>query len=626
MGSISQFAISDLFPVLAANFSRSLRRGGCETLALAGLSLSLLFLCGTSSTATAQCVASFREIKFPDGSARVKNYVCKSEGSAKPDIKVEFDRLSEAAAGSLIQGVSYPDLERAFGKVRVVNNAVATEAKKLFDEFGTKSLDATCYAFQVASATGGKQYQSNADDNCGERPMWYLTFPDRENLTSIQFPLPAEVEYYRANTDWPKGYSFSYKGGEYCEGTSPILCTFIWRPARPEDLANFEANQAAYNKALGLDDYTLEPTEQDAAEAAPQASEAAETTDTWANAPKRYFSLVNYLTRDGFPDDFLFITGEASECGGGVDFSIHIRQMMLDIAFIQNISNKPLSIEGLLGSEVQATNLRAAAAGASGTADRIALADGEIKPGETIAVPLAVSFVMSDSLKSQFGDLSEAAKTFKRIQSTAPGSIFELKDDGDETAAVIRKVRESFGAPTAPKPATYMYGPEVALKGLVVAGRPVVFDQASRNFMQLTAGEGYGSCPYLYAWDDGHNAWVRHGKVIDAANSKDKEMTETKTFDGFRSKFRLAEEELEVSYIDHVKLEVELRDGTGMTLRPDLKAMSTQDERYATIKAGDRIEFSFALPPTINAEDVKHSTLAITGYYRRYSDLLMARQ
>ena len=57
------------------------------------------------------------------------------------------------------------------------------------------------------------------------------------------------------------------------------------------------------------------------------------------------------------------------------------------------------------------------------------------------------------------------------------------------------------------------------------------------------------------------NAWVRHGKVIDKANSKDKEMTETKTFSGFRSKFRLAEEELEVSYIDHVKLEVELKDG-----------------------------------------------------------------
>ena len=105
---------------------------------LLGFALAFLFICATISPASAQCVASFREIKFPDGSARVKNYVCKSEGSAKPDIRVEFDRLSEAAAGNLIEGEPYPELDKAFGKVRLVNNAVAVETKKLFDDFGVK--------------------------------------------------------------------------------------------------------------------------------------------------------------------------------------------------------------------------------------------------------------------------------------------------------------------------------------------------------------------------------------------------------------------------------------------------------------------------------------------------------
>jgi hypothetical protein len=341
---------------------------------------------------------------------------------------------------------------------------------------------------------------------------------------------------------------------------------------------------------------------------------------------KRYFDLITYLTRDGMPDDFLFVTGAATECGGGIDFSLHIRQMIFDIAFVQNISDKPVSIEGLLGSEVPAAGLRSAGSGASGAVGQIALSSGEIRPGETIAVPLAISFIMADSLKEPFRDQAGAAKTFKAIEAAKPGTVFELKDEGGDTPVVVRKTRESFAPPTAPKPATYAFGPELQLSGLVMDGKQLVFDQASRNFMQLTAGEGYGSCPYLYAWDEGHSAWVRHGKVIHQANNKDKEMTETKTFSGFRSKYRLAEEELEVSYIDSVKLEVELKDGTGMTLRPDFEAMNAQDGRYATIKAGDRIEFSFALPPTIKAEDVKQSTLAVTGYYRRYSDLLMARQ
>ena len=584
-----------------------------------------ILVAATISPARAQCVASFREIKFADGSARVKNYVCKSEGAAKPDIRVEFDRLSEAAAGNLIQGEPYPELDKAFGKVRVVNNTVAAEAKKLFDRFGVKSLEETCYAFQIASAAGGKGYESNADNNCGKRAMWYITFPDREDLTTLNFPLPADVAYYQANSDWPHGYSFFYKGGEYCEGeTSLIYCTLLWRPANAADIANYEANQAAYDKVLGLDNYTPEQAAEDVAsgESADFSDKADANNDIWANAPKRYFSLVTYLTRDGFPADFLFVTGQASECGGGIDFSIHIRQMVLDVAFIQNTSGKSISLDGLLGSETTATNLRVAAA--AGAISPLALASGEIKPGETVAVPLAISLVMADSLKKEFGNPAEAAKTYKRVQSGP--AVVELKDDTADPPVVVKKARESFGPPTAPKPTTYFYGPEIALKGLVVGGKQIVFDQASRNFLQLTAGEGYGSCPYLFSWDDGDKAWVRHGKVIDAANNKDKEMTETMSFDGFRSKFRLAEEELEVSYIDHVKLEIELKGGSGMTLAPDFAGMRAKDGDYATIKAGDRIEFSFALPPSVKPDDVKRSTLAITGYYRRYSDLFMARQ
>src|ERR1700730_4557825 len=202
-----------------------------------------------------------------------------------------------------------------------------------------------------------------------------------------------------------------------------------------------------------------------------------------------------------------------------------------------------------------------------------------------MAVPLSISFIMADSLKEPFRDQAGAAKTFRAIEVAKPGTVFELKDESGDTPVAVRKTRESFAPPTAPKPATYAFGPELRLSGLVMGGKQLVFDQASRNFMQLTAGEGYGSCPYLYAWDDGQNVWVRHGKIIHAANSKDKEITEAKTFPGFKPKFQLAEEELEGAYTDRGGLEVELNDGTGMTLRPNLDLISAQDGRYATIKA-----------------------------------------
>jgi len=598
-----------------------------QGLTLAVALLALLCLCSISSTATAECLASFREIKFADGSARVKNYVCRTEGAAKPEIRIEFDRLSEAAAGSLLQGTPYPDLERLFGNARVIQNAVAGETKKLFDEFGIKRVGADCTALLINAAAGGKEYRQGGgkwdegptDENstCGDWTRWYL------GPSWIEMPLPADVERYRKTDEWPGGYDFHYGSDDDCWKDSPIACTRIWRLARPADLANFVQNQI---QAWIANDRDADSEIRTAQQLAQTIAADENDPDTPQYDRKRYFALIDYLTRGGWPNDFLIISGYIGrgDCEGcDLTLSLDVRELILDVAFVQNISDRPVSIDGLLGSEGGNTQLRPVTIGATSTeGERIAPAEGHIQlqPGETIAVPLAISFVMDESIKEAFGDQRKAEKIFKRIREAKPRHVFTM------ASCSIRKVRESFGAPKVLKPATYAFGPELRLGGLVMDGKSIVFDQASRNFMKLTMVPEFGSCPYLYAWDDGQNVWVRHGKVIHAANSKDKEGTDTIAFPGFRSKFRLAEEEPEVSYINQVKLEVELKDGTGMTLRPDFEAMSAQDQRYATIKAGDRIEFSFALPPTVSAADVKQSTLAVTGYYRRYSDLLMARQ
>ncbi|MGZ8399760.1 MAG: hypothetical protein ACXWVI_00435 [Methyloceanibacter sp.] len=553
---------------------------------------------GASPSRAEQCVASFREIEFPDGSARVKNYVCKTDGSSEPQVRVEFDRLSEAAAGSLIQGEPYPDMERAFGKVRLVNNAVAAETKKIFDQFGIKKVvDYLCYSFQVSTAAGGTGYEVSG--GCGEqRTLWFL------KQGNIEMPLIPDVERYRASTQWPASYNFTYS--ECTSELDPIGCTSLWRAARPKDFANYSQNMVAYNRMLDL--------EADSSDEIVQADNSGEMAPEYEDSLK-YFALVDYLTGGNWPDDFVIISGRFAGCAE-IEFLLEARELILDVAFLQNLSDRPVSIDGLLGSEVEEGQLRKKASAGTTSTGRISLATEQLQPGETIAVPLAISFVADE-----FGDQAESEKVFKRIQASKSGAIFQQRPSGP-----IRKVRESFDPPKAFKPATYMFGPELRLSGLVMDGKSIVFDQASRNFMQLASFTEEGSCPYLYSWDDGLKTWVHHGKVIHVANGKDKEATETRQFEGFRAKFRLAEEELELSYIDHVKLEIELKDGGGMTLAPDFAAMNAKDGSYATIKAGDRIEFSFALPPSLKPEDVKQSTLAITGYYRRYSDLLMAQQ
>jgi hypothetical protein len=478
-------------------------------------------LCSSNGTATASCLASFREIKFPDGSARVKNYVCQTEDTAKPEIRVEFDRLSEAAAGSLVQGTPDPDLERAFGNVRVVQNAVAAGAKKIFDEFGIKKMggEGSCFSFLVSAAAGGTQYEGGetryeASGACQEqRTFWSLS-------SSVgEMPLVADLKQYERSSDWPEGYNFFY-GDCFSE---PIGCTLLWRAARPADIVNFDQNKIAYEQMFGLAAGTPEGLTPE------QIAEWNNEEDKLEYNRKRYFALSNYLTHGDWPSDFLIITGSFEDCSSG--FSLYVRQLILDVAFIQNVSESPVSIDGLLGTEAASTQLRPVTPGATAIkGERVALTEGQIQPGETIAVPLAISVVVEDSLKEMFGDQRNADKTFKQIRAAKPGTVFQTSS-GEST---IRKARESFGPPKIPKPATYAFGPELRLTGLVMDGKSIIFDQASRNFMRLTSYEEGASCPYLYAWDDGHRAWVRHGKIIHAANSKDKKTTEKITFSGFR--------------------------------------------------------------------------------------------
>ena len=56
-------------------------------------------------------------------------------------IRGEFHRLSEAAAGSLINQTPYLELQKVIGSPRVLPNAVQAETKHLFDKFATKETN-----------------------------------------------------------------------------------------------------------------------------------------------------------------------------------------------------------------------------------------------------------------------------------------------------------------------------------------------------------------------------------------------------------------------------------------------------------------------------------------------------
>jgi hypothetical protein len=196
---------------------------------------------------------------------------------------------------------------------------------------------------------------------------------------------------------------------------------------------------------------------------------------------------------------------------------------------------------------------------------------------------------------------------------------------GKNDTYVIRKAKESFKPPTYPRYSDFAFGPEWALAGLSISGDKILFETASPNFIQLTAGSGVGSCPILYAWDGSERMWIRHGKVIHQADTRDHQMSETVEFDGLVHRFRIVEEELERATLDAVNLELELASGFKITLLPENKMLHVIDGDALELLANEEVEIVFPLPGDLNHDEVVRSRLTITGYYDRYPTLLRTR-
>src|SRR5262249_41031848 len=125
------------------------------------------------------------------------------------------------------------------------------------------------------------------------------------------------------------------------------------------------------------------------------------------------------------------------------------------------------------------------------------------------------------------------------------------------------------------------------------------------------------SCPYLYAWSDRENAWTSYGKVLHVAEGRQRESIEQVKLKELATRFRLAEEEPENAFIDHIQLRLETTDGTIFALTPDVPELSRRDNNYANIPAYKSIEFTFILPDWLDRASVRQSTLILTGYYER---------
>jgi hypothetical protein len=159
-----------------------------------------------------------------------------------------------------------------------------------------------------------------------------------------------------------------------------------------------------------------------------------------------------------------------------------------------------------------------------------------------------------------------------------------------------------------------------------MAGEKLSFTEPVRDDIRFTVAGGAGSCPVLYSWSEPYGRWERHGKIIHAALTQANRQSETVRFNGWVSRFLIAEEELEITHLHEVRAVIRLQDGTIRDLVPERTGRrASSDGRPITLLSGDEAEFRLTLPDGLAAEMVAETRLVINGYYERYSALLASK-
>jgi hypothetical protein len=528
-----------------------------------------------STAALADCRLDPREVHFAsDSAARLKSYACTLQGTGSAGgINVEFYDFTVQSASMIASGHPPSAVSPILGSFNTIKTKTLDQFKSLVDRYGISlSFDDGA----SASVDVGAKNSSSANNEVGKfntvRIDYEFEYPAIEQVQLEKHVIPDRMSIFYAKSD---GFKES----------SPHA--IFWRYATLQDIADLPANARAKKSNINPDGFFW--------------MDGASTSPTSYN---KYLGLLRYLSGgEELPEGFLILYGffgsnpQFDNCGDIWLFEIVSPRLALETMLIRNTSSQDIRVESILGEETGDMRLRRLESSVTASASGSAISVGAvIRRGEALLVPYRIA------LRSNFKLLSEQA----------PRQAAEVYQQ--LVAKGITARPDVYATPSTP---SFAFGSELRIAGMVISGNPIQLSARSSNFVDVSFGDGTGSCPYLLSWDEQRRDWVEHGKVLHPANEQRLESSQSINLSGLVTRFRLEEREAEVTTLDRADLFLTLKDGEQVAARP-----ADPGGRGATpslVFWGEAREFAFALPPGVSADEVTDSRLVLTGYYRRYS-------
>src|SRR5215211_2304442 len=415
-----------------------------RSLSVSFLVVAVVAALSANSAVAGGCLKDTRRFKVDQAKvARLLDYLCTSDQDAQTRVRVQFQRMSGLAPGVVLHGGSAPWLPALYGNYQVAENDVLKEFKTLMGQFGSavREVDqgggertfvglVAGTAAQVASG----DLSETARGRTGQvvRSFKLAPLPD--------IPLVDETLQILNEQTWPASLHMSYGSSGYSgpddENASPADVLSLWRYLTAADARQYAERLRRYN-ALVVDRSYYE-----------------------RKALPKPMELLNYLTANSWPENFLYATTEMvkSEPCLTLDFKVKQYSFEVEVAVIENVSAKPITISQLFGESRGGNQLRRAASLPRTTGRQ--MLPGEpvaLAPSSRLIVPLRLVFAADDPVSigvaSQADNRKTRQESFRMIMARPPGTVFRTevystlrgntRGKGKDTY-VISKVRESF--------------------------------------------------------------------------------------------------------------------------------------------------------------------------------------
>ena len=579
----------------------------------------------------AQCADQPRKVVLDkDNVVPLKSYLCSAgSGTDTAQFRAEYYRLSDVAVSLLLANASSDKLRKTLGAAKILPNDVSRTYADLVKRLGATedvpknerkigaslTLTPADKVAAVADPTS-PDYDSGSSysvDTMGTKKL--RTFLGLDDPGPQAYPAIEEIAALRKKTIPNNlGYYYSFQTGDCVKGDfsckkfgDATIGLTLWRYMTAVDVNNYGANVKAYNQQL----MQVRKNKKDAKDDQFQA----DALDT------AYYDVVKNLGQGAWPNDFLLMTGtyQVEDCGSagegdlpglaGWSFITIPRVVRIEAVLLQNLSKQPLSISGLFGSSDATATLHAVDLTSGPPANPAALegVSGTIAPGQSAIVLTKILLLVPDYNLADFRKYRESM-------------------DAIHTAFGSAELTGNVAAYAAPDPKAYAYGPTMTITGATVNSVRVDFtSRPLANFLQLTYGSEVGSCPYLLSWDDSGGEWITHGKVLHKGQGKANAYTETISFPGLRTRFRIEEREPEIAHVKQPTLVLKLFDDSTRRFAP-IQPAARASQADLTLIWGQAADIVFALPEDLKASEVTETRLEVTGYYERYSNLLAAQE